>query len=237
MALPQLETATYDLKLPSTGKKIKYRPFLVKEQKVLMIAQESEDDKQIQDAFADIISSCTFGKLEPYKLPLFDIEYLFLRIRGKSVREKGKLGVLCPDDKKTKVEIEIDLEKVEVLMSTEHTNEIKLTDDITLFMKYPTLADMSDMSGLGEGQEIKSIFEMIKRCVYEIHHGEEIYNGIDITSEELDDFIDQMSTENFELLNTFFTTMPKLQHVVKVKNPNTKKTGEVTIEGMQSFFV
>ena len=234
MALPQLHTATYELELPSTGKKVKYRPFLVKEQKVLMMAQESEDDKQIEQAFASIISECTFQKLEPYKLPLFDIEYLFLRIRGKSVGEVISVSVLCPDDEKTRTDVKINLQDVSVLMSNDHTNEIELTKDIKMIMKYPTLSDMSSFSNEGE---VADVFAMIKNCVLEIHHGEEIYNAIDITSKELDDFIDQMSTENFEQVNAFFTTMPKLQHVVEVKNPKTKKTGEVTIEGMQAFFV
>ena len=234
MALPQLNTATYELKLPSTGKTIKYRPFLVKEQKILMLAQESEDEKQIERAFADIISSCTFDKLTPYKMPLFDIEYVFLRLRGKSVGEKVKLNVLCPDDEKTRVDVEINLEDVGVLTSDDHTNEVELTKDIKIVMKYPTL---SDMTGFDEKGEVLSIFEMIKNCIHEIHSGEEIYNSVDISSKELDEFIGNMSTQNFEELGKFFETMPKLQHVIKVKNPKTKKTREVTIEGMQSFFV
>ena len=234
MALPKLTTPEYELDVPSTGEKIKFRPFLVKEQKVLMMAQESEDDKQIEQAFASIISECTFQKLEPYKLPLFDIEYLFLRIRGKSVGEVISVSVLCPDDEKTRTDVKINLQDVSVLMSNDHTNEIELTKDIKMIMKYPTLSDMSSFSNEGE---VADVFGMIKNCVLEIHHGEEIYNAIDITSKELDDFIDQMSTENFEQVNAFFTTMPKLQHVVEVKNPKTKKTGEVTIEGMQAFFV
>ena len=234
MALPNLTTPEYELDVPSTGEKIKFRPFLVKEQKVLMMAQESEDDKQIEQAFASIISECTFQKLEPYKLPLFDIEYLFLRIRGKSVGEVISVSVLCPDDEKTRTDVKINLQDVSVLMSNDHTNEIELTKDIKMIMKYPTLSDMSSFSNEGE---VADVFAMIKNCVLEIHHGEEIYNAIDITSKELDDFIDQMSTENFEQVNAFFTTMPKLQHVVEVKNPKTKKTGEVTIEGMQAFFV
>ena len=234
MALPKLTTPEYELDVPSTGEKIKFRPFLVKEQKVLMMAQESEDDKQIEQAFASIISECTFQKLEPYKLPLFDIEYLFLRIRGKSVGEVISVSVLCPDDEKTRTDVKINLQDVSVLMSNDHTNEIELTKDIKMIMKYPTLSDMSSFSNEGE---VADVFAMIKNCVLEIHHGEEIYNAIDITSKELDDFIDQMSTENFEQVNAFFTTMPKLQHIVEVKNPKTKKTGEVTIEGMQAFFV
>ena len=234
MALPQLNTATYELELPSTGETIKYRPFLVKEQKILMLAQESEDDKQVERAFADIISSCTFEKLNPYKMPLFDIEYIFLRLRGKSVGDKITLNVLCPDDEETRVDVDINLEDVGILMNDDHTNEVELTKDIKIIMKYPTL---SDMTGFSDKGEVLSIFEMIKNCVQEIHSGKEIYNSIDISSKELDEFIGNMSTQNFEEINKFFETMPKLQHVIKVKNPKTKKTGEITIEGMQSFFV
>jgi len=233
MALPQLNTATYELELPSTGETIKYRPFLVKEQKILLLAQESEDDKQIERAFAEIISSCVFGKLNAYEMPLFDIEYVFLKLRGKSVGEKVTLNVLCPDDEKTRVDVDINLEDVGVLMNDDHTNEVKLTKDIKIIMKYPTLADMS---GFSEKGEVLSIFEMIKNCILEIHSGKEIYNSVDVSSKELDEFIGNMSTQNFEEVNKFFKTMPKLQHVIKVKNPKTKKTEEVTIEGMQSFF-
>jgi len=233
MSLPQLNTATYELKLPSTGETIKYRPFLVKEQKILMLAQESEDEKQIERAFADIISSCTFEKLNPYKMPLFDIEYIFLRLRGKSIGEKVTLNVLCPDDEETRVDVEINLEDVGVITNDDHTNEVELTKDIKIVMKYPTLSDMTGFSGEGE---VLSIFKMIKNCIQEIHSGEEIYNSVDISSKELDEFIGNMSTQNFEELSKFFETMPKLQHVIKVKNPKTKKTKEITIEGMQSFF-
>ena len=233
MALPQLNTATYELELPSTGETVKYRPFLVKEQKILMLAQESEDTKQIEKAFADIISSCTFEKLSPFKMPLFDIEYIFLRLRGKSVGEKIKINVLCPDDEETRVDIEINLEDVGILTNDDHTNEIELTEDIKIVMKYPTL---SDMTGFDEKGQVLSMFETIKNCIHEIHSGKEIYNSIDISSKELDEFIENMSTKNFEELSKFFETMPKLQHVIKVKNPKTKKTGEITIEGMQGFF-
>ena len=233
MALPQLNTATYELELPSTGKTIKYRPFLVKEQKILMLAQESEDDKQVERAFSEIISSCTFEKLNPYEMPLFDIEYIFLKLRGKSVGDKITLNILCPDDEETRVDVDINLEDVGVLTSDDHTNEVELTKDIKIIMKYPTL---SDMTGFSEKGEVLSIFEMIKNCIQEIHSGEEIYNSVDISSKELDEFIGNMSTQNFEELGKFFETMPKLQHVIKVKNPKTKKTGEITIEGMQSFF-
>tara|TARA_Y100000034_G_scaffold103116_1_gene128410 strand:+ start:220 stop:924 length:705 start_codon:yes stop_codon:yes gene_type:complete len=234
MSLPKLDTLTYELTLPSTGKQIKYRPFLVKEQKALMIAQESEDDKQIQDAFAQIIDACTFGKIDAYTMPMFDIEYIFLQLRGKSVGEKVQINVLCPDDKKTRVDIEIDLKDVDIQMVKEHTNIIQLTDNISVIMKYPTL---SDMSGFGDAGEITSVFTMMKKCVNEIHDKETIYNKVDISEKDLDEFIDSMSTENFENFAKFFETMPKLQHMVTVKNPKTKKKNEVLIEGLQSFFV
>ena len=234
MSLPKLNTVTYDLKLPSSGQKIEYRPFLVKEQKALMIAQESGEDAQIEKAFAQIINDCVLDDVDPYILPMFDIEYVFLRIRGKSVGEKVKLSVLCPDDKKTRVEVEINLEEVDVQMSVDHSNTIELSDGISVIMKYPCLGDMS---GFNEEGEVKSLFEMIKRCVSEVRQGDTIYNRVDITDKELDEFIDSMSAENFEQVTNFFNTMPKLIHVVEVKNPKTKKKSEVPIEGLQNFFV
>jgi hypothetical protein len=234
MALPKLDTLTYELTLPSTGEQLKFRPFLVKEQKILLIAQESEDDKQIQDAFAQIIDACTFGEIDAYTIPMFDIEYIFLQLRGKSVGEKVQINVLCPDDEKTRVDIEIDLKDVDIQMVEEHTNIIQLTDNISVIMKYPTL---SDMSGFGDAGEVTSVFTMMKRCINEIHDKETIYNKIDISEKDLDEFIDSMSTENFQNFSAFFETMPKLQHMVTVKNPKTKKKNEVLIEGLQSFFV
>jgi len=233
MALPKLNTSTYELTLPSTGEQIKYRPFLVKEQKTLMIAQESGDDKVIENAFAQIISDCVFEDIDPYKMPMFDIEYVFLQLRGKSIGEKIKLNLLCPDDKKTRVDVEIDLKDIAIQMKEDHTNVLQLTDDISVIMKYPTL---SDMAGFTNTDQVSSIFGMIKRCIDEIHDGETVYNKVDISEKELDEFIDSMSTENFEHLTNFFETMPKLQHVVVVKNPKTKKKNEIIIEGLQSFF-
>jgi len=233
MALPKLDTVTYDLTLPSTGQKLEYRPFLVKEQKALLIAQESEDDKQIEKAFAQIINDCVLDDVDPYTLPMFDVEYIFLRIRGKSVGEKVKLNLLCPDDEKTRVDVEINLEEVDVQMSVGHTNTIKLSNDITMVMKYPCL---KDMTGFDDEGEITNIFEMVKRCVHEIRQGETVYNRVDISDKELDDFIGSMTTNNFEDITNFFNTMPKLIHVVEVKNPKTKKKTEIPIEGLQSFF-
>ena len=233
MALPKLNTVTYDLNLPSTGQKLEYRPFLVKEQKALMIAQESEDNKQIEKAFAQIINDCVIDDVDPYTMPMFDIEYIFLRIRGKSVGEKVKLNLLCPDDEETRVSVDVNLEEVDVQMQKDHTNTIELNSDITMVMKYPCL---KDMTGFDDEGEIKNLFEMIKRCVHEVRQGEIIYNRVDISDKELDEFIDSMSASNFEDITNFFTTMPKLQHVVDVTNPNTKKKNEIPIEGLQSFF-
>jgi|TARA_B100001964_G_scaffold40855_1_gene45019 hypothetical protein len=233
MALPKLDIVQYELELPSTGETLKYRPFLVKEQKALMIAQESEDDKQIEMAFAKIINDCVLDKIDPYKMPMFDIEYVFLKIRGKSVGETVTLNVLCPDDEVTRVNVDVNLEEVDVQMSKDHTNVIGLTEDIKLIMKYPSLGDMSGFDGEGD---VKSIFGMIKRCIHEIHDGETIHNKVDMSEKELDVFIDSMSTQHFESLTQFFDTMPKLLHVVTTKNPKTKKKVNIEIEGVQNFF-
>ena len=235
MALPKLKTPTYELELPSTGEKIKYRPFLVKEQKRLMIAMESEKTTELKDALASLVSSCTFEKINPYEVPMFDIEFMFLRFRGKSVGEKVKLNVLCPDDEKTRVEVEINLEDVGVKLEADHTNEIEITKKIKIIMKYPDLNDMVDMEN--EKEAVSATFNMIKRCVHEIHDGETIYPKVDMSDTELAEFLDNMTTEPFEKIQNFFTTMPKIIHTVKVTNPNTKKKGEVVIEGIESFFV
>ena len=234
MALPKLDTPVYELEQPSTGETIKYRPFLVKEQKTLMMASESNDDKQVKEALAGLISNCTFSKVDPYKLPLFDIEFLFLRIRGKSVGEKIDLSLLCPDDNETRVNKSVNLEEIGVNMKVGHTNEIDITDKIKMVMRYPTLNDMTDIST--EANNIEDVFSMIKRCVHEIHDDEKVYNRVDVSDSELDEFIDSLTGEQFEKVGGFFETMPKVQHSVEVTNPKTKKKGEVVIEGIQSFF-
>ena len=234
MALPKLETPTYELEQPSTGEKIKYRPFLVKEQKTLMMAQESGDEKQIKDSLASLISNCTFEKIDPYTVPLFDVELLFLRIRGKSVGEKVDLNLLCPDDNETTVNKTINLEDIDVNMKDGHTNKIDITDKIKIIMKYPTLNDMIDMSS--DVSDVEEVFTMIKRCVHEIHDGKKVYNKIDMSDNELEEFIDSLTGVKFEEVTNFFQTMPKVQHAIEVKNPKTKKKGEVIIEGIQNFF-
>ncbi len=234
MALPKLDTPTYELELPSTGEKIKYRPFLVKEQKILMIASESEDDTEIQNALANLITECTFGEIDPYVVPLFDIEFMFLRIRGKSVGEKIELNVLCPDDNKTRTDITINLEDIDVHMDATHNNEIAVTKNITIFMRYPTLKDMTNIGA--DTTDVATVFDLIKRCIFEIHDKDKVYNRIDISEKELEQFIDNLPSVVFENLGEFFNSMPKVSHPVKVKNPKTKKTGEIVIEGIQSFF-
>ena len=230
MALPKLNSPTYELEQPSTGEMIKYRPFLVREQKQLMMAQESEDETSIKNAMADVITQCTFEKINPFDIPLFDVELLFLRIRSKSVGENVDLNLLCPDDEKTKVTKTIKLEDVDVIMKEGHTNEIAITDKIKIVMRYPRLDDM-----LG-ADEIEDIFKMVYRCVHEIHDGDKVYHKIDMSEKELIDFVDSLTSEQFEKVTDFFDSMPKVQHVVEVTNPKTKKKGEVVIDGVASFF-
>ena len=235
MALPQLKTITYELELPSTGETIKFRPFLVKEQKNLMIAQESEDAKLMETTFAQILGDCVLDDIDPYKMPMFDMEYVFLRIRGKSVGDKVTLNLLCPDDEKTRVNVEIDLKDVDVQMKEGHTNIIQLTKDISMTMRYPQLGDIARLGKKGSGTE--NIFSLIKKCIQEIHDGEDVHHRVDMSEKELDSFIESMSSKNFESLTAFFETMPKLQHAIEVKNPKTKKKGEIILEGLESFFV
>ena len=233
MGLPKLNSANYELSLPSTGATIKYRPFLVKEQKALMIAQESEDEKVIENTFAQIINDCVADDVDPYKMPMFDIEYVFLKIRSKSVGEVAELIVTCPDDEETKVNVSIPLEEVQVQMSKTHTNVVTLSNDISVIMRYPCLGDMKGFTALGE---TKSLFEMIKRCVHEVHDGEEIYRRVDMSEKDLDDFIDSMSSKNFEEVGEFFSSMPKLSYDLEVINPKTEVKSVIPIEGLQSFF-
>ena len=236
MALPKLNILTYELELPSTGAKLKYRPFLVKEHKALMIAQESEDEKLMENTFAQILNDCVLDDIDPYKMPLFDMEYIFLRIRGKSVGDKITLNLLCPDDEKTRVPYELDLNDVDVHMTEDHTNIVELNDDISLVMNYPTVKDTYDVASDNESQTIK-IFDMLKRCIVEIHDGEEVHKVIDVSKKELTIFFESMTQPMFEKLQKFFESMPKLRHAVEVKNPKTKKKNEIMLEGLGDFFV
>ena len=235
MALPKLESQVYELEQPSTGEKIKYRPFLVKEQKVLMMASESEDEKQIRDALAGIIFNCTYEKIDPFNVPMFDVEFLFLRIRGKSVGEKIELNLLCPDDGETRVKTKLNLEDVGVNQKLGHTNEISITDKIKIIMNYPTIKEMSGLN-TENSSDMDQILGMMKRCIHEVHDGETVHTKIDMSESDLDEFIESLTTEQFENVANFFDTMPKVAHSIEVTNPKTKKKGEVVIEGIQSFF-
>jgi hypothetical protein len=235
MALPKLDIPKHKLTVPSTQEEIEYRPFLVKEQKVLMIAQEGGEDKDIATALGDLVKTCTFGSIDPNINPMFDIEYVFLQIRSKSVGDIVEVSVLCPDDDKTRVPVKITLSELQVQISVEHTNEYQLNDNIKIVFRYPVL---SDLLGVSEKiSDVEKTFMLLIKCVTEIHHGEEIFNRIDITDKELEEFIDSMSGEQFEGILDFYETMPKLRHVVNVTNPNTEVKSEVLLEGLESFLV
>ena len=236
MALPKLNTPTYELEVPSTDEKIKYRPFLVKEEKILLMAMESKDNAQIINAVKDIVSSCTFEKLNVATMPMFDMEYIFLNIRAKSVGEVSKLKILCPDDKKTYASVELDLTKVEVQVGDDHSNKIELTDDMGIIMTYPTIDSFLE-SGI-EAVNANNMLDVIGSCVLQIYeqNGEKVYQAKDQTKKELTEFIESMNTHQFKKIQAFFDTMPKLKHTIKVKNPKTKKSNDVTLSGLNDFF-
>ena len=233
MALPQLNTQTFELEVPSTDEKIKFRPFLVKEEKILLQAQEGES-KEMVDALVSIINNCTFGKINADKLPAFDVEYIFLKIRSKSVGEKVTLNVLCPDDNTTKVPTTVDLSKVNVEVGDKHTNKIDLTDEVSVIMKYPTIRTFvgKDLKKLSASDTIS----MTGNCIHQVVSGVETYEANDLTEKEIDEFLENLTQAQFLKIQQFFTSMPRLKHIVNVTNPKTKKKNKVTLEGMQSFF-
>jgi len=234
MALPKLETKIYTLTLPSTGEEIKYRPFLVKEQKTLLMAQESKTDDEIVDAMSQLISDCTFGKVNPTTCPMFDAEYIFLKLRAKSVGENVEIQVTCPDDKKTKVNVSLNLNDIECNMEDDHINVIQLTDKVKIVFTYPLLSSFKNVK---DSNQTESLFNIISDSISEIHFDEQIYNKVDMSKKELTEFIESLTTEQFESISKFFESMPKLRHVVEVTNPNTKVKSEVVIQGLQSFLV
>tara|TARA_B100000965_G_scaffold222490_1_gene186183 strand:- start:441 stop:1148 length:708 start_codon:yes stop_codon:yes gene_type:complete len=233
MGLPKLDTPTYRLTLPSTREEIQYRPFLVKEQKLLLMAQESEDDQQIIDTVSSLVRTCTFEKIDADSSPMFDIEYIFLNIRAKSVGEKVQLRLICPDDEQTSVDVEVDINDVSVQMTADHTNEVKITDTVKLFLKYPILKDMKGLSS--DASEMEKVFSLLNQCVQEIHYEEQIFNRVDFSEKDIDEFMDQLTADQFKLITDFFDTMPKLRHVIPVKNPKTEVESEVVVEGLASF--
>jgi len=233
MTLPKIVTPTYELEIPSSKEKITYRPFLVKEEKILLLAQEAGEESDILNAIKQIIKNCTFEEVEVENLALFDLEYIFLNIRSKSVGEKVELKLLCDDDGETYADVTIDLDEVTVDFPKEHTNNIQLTDTISLVMRYPQMSALS----LTTVSDTETIFHMIKTSIRQIIDGETIYEQVDFTEEDLDAFIESLTSEHFKNIQEFFQTMPKLKHVVKYKNPKTKKQNKRTLEGLNSFFV
>tara|TARA_B100000085_G_C18495203_1_gene492994 strand:- start:404 stop:1108 length:705 start_codon:yes stop_codon:yes gene_type:complete len=234
MALPKLNTQTFELNVPSTDEKVKYRPFLVKEEKVLLQAQQSEKPEEMADALVQVINNCTFNKINASLLPSFDIEYIFLKIRSKSVGEKVDLMITCPDDNETKVKHTVDLSKVEVEVDEEHNNTISLTDNVSVIMSYPTIKTFQGANL--QSMNAEEIINLTGRCIYQIVDGVETYETKDLNSKDVDEFLENLTQDQFAKIQSFFTSMPRLKHEVKVTNPKTKKKGTVTLQGMQSFF-
>jgi len=238
MPLPKIATPLYELELPSTGETIQYRPFLVKEEKVLVIALESEDTKQITTAIKTVIKNCIRTKgVKVEDLPTFDIEYLFLNIRGKSVGEELEVNVTCPDDGKTQVPVTINLDDIQVQKNEEHTNQVKVDDSIMMEMKYPSLDQfIKNNFDFQDGNAMDQSFELIASCIDKIYTEEEVWAAADCSKKEIIEFLEQMNSSQFKEIEKFFETMPKLSHTIKVKNPKTKKENEVVIEGLAGFF-
>ena len=238
MPLPKIATPTYELELPSTGKSIKYRPFLVKEEKVLVIALESEDTKQITNAIKAVLKNCVLTKgIKVENLPTFDIEFLFLNIRGKSVVEEIEVNIVCPDDGETNVPVFIDLDSIQVEKDDDHTNQIKLDDDLMMEMKYPSLEQfIKNNFDFQEGNQMDQSFELIATCIDKIYNEDEVWATADCTKKEVKDFLESMNSSQFKEIEKFFESMPKLKHTIEVTNPNTKVKSEVVLEGLASFF-
>ena len=238
MPLPTISTPTYELTLPSSNRKIKYRPFLVKEEKILIIAMESQDTKQIARAVKDVLAKCILTKgTKVDKLATFDIEYLFLNIRGKSVGEHIEVMVTCPDDEKTQVPMSINIDDIKIQKDKDHSTDITLDDTYTLRMKYPSLnefikTNFDSMTNM----KVDDTFDLISSCIDQVYSDEETWSHQECTKKELSDFVESLNSNQFKKVEKFFETMPKLAHTVKVTNPNTNVESEIRIEGLQSFF-
>jgi hypothetical protein len=238
MPLPTIATPSYFLTLPSTGKEIKYRPFLVKEEKLLVLALESEDTKEISNAIKEVLKNCIQTRgIKVETLPTFDIEFLFLNIRGKSVGEEIEVNITAPDDNKTQITVKINVDDIKVQKNKNHTNKIKLDDSLMMEMKYPSLDqfiknnfDFSGEVGLDQS------FDLIASCIDKIYNEEEVWSAEDVTKKELIEFLEQMNSLQFKQIEEFFNTMPKLSHEIEVKNPKTKEESTVVLEGLSSFF-
>ena len=236
MGLPKINTPEYELTLPSHDKPIKYRPFLVKEEKILLIAQQTGEEKEMFSAIRQICDSCTFGQLDFTGMPMFDLEYLFLNIRAKSVGEIVELELPLPSDEKVKVKTKIDLTKVKVQITEGHTNEIDITDDIKVVMLYPQFDLMTLLMGGKNTTDIESAFKLVTACMGQMYFGEDMYEAADQTEEELQEFLESLTQNQFLKLQEFFETMPKLKHDIQLEHPKTKKKETVTLEGLNSFF-
>ena len=238
MPLPKIATPTYELELPSSGKVIQYRPFLVKEEKLLVIALESEDTKQITTAIKTVIKACIKTRgIKVENLPTFDIEYLFLNIRGKSVGEDLDVNIICPDDEKTQVSVNINLDDIKCNKTEGHTNKIQLDDSIMMEMKYPSLDQFIKSNfDMNEGNQMEQSFELIAQCIDKVYSEEEVWATEDCTKKEMNEFLDTMNSKQFKQIESFFETMPKLSHTITVTNPETGVESDVVLEGLASFF-
>ena len=238
MPLPKISTPTYELELPSSGQTVKYRPFLVKEEKVLVIALESEDNKQITNAIKAVLKSCIQTRgVKVEHLPTFDIEYLFLNIRGKSVGEELEVNIICPDDKETQVKTLINLDDIQIEKDENHTKQIKLDANLMMEMKYPSLEQfIKNNFDFNEKNQMDQSFELIATCIDKIYNEDEVWATADCTKKEVNDFLESMNSSQFKEIETFFETMPKLSHTIKVTNPKTKVESDVVLEGLASFF-
>jgi len=238
MPLPKISTPTYELELPSTGKPIQYRPFLVKEEKLLILALESENTKEITTAIKNVIKACIITKgLKVETLPTFDIEYLFLNIRGKSVGEEIEVNIICPDDGETYVPVKISIDDIQVQKKEEHTNKIKVDDSIVMEMRYPSLDQFIKSNfDFSSDNSMDQSFDLVATCIDKIYNEDEVWAAADVTKKELVEFLEQMNSTQFKEIEKFFETMPKLSHEVKVKNPQTDVESTVVLEGLSSFF-
>ena len=236
MALPQINTPVHELTIPSTKKKIKYRPFMVKEEKILLLALESEDQQEITNAIVQIIGNCVQTKIDLDSLSTFDIEYIFLNVRAKSVGEMLEFAITCPDDGETQVEVEINIDDIKVSKPKDHTDTIDLDNGYFIKMKYPTMKYIMEKKPDDQKSLIDSTFEYAVECVDSIYNDEETWEAADSTSKEISEFLEQLNSKQYQKVQDFFATMPKLTHTVKVKNPKTKVTSDVTIEGLANFF-
>jgi hypothetical protein len=239
MPLPKISTPTYEMTLPSTGKKIKYRPFLVREEKILILAMESENMKDITNSIIQILSDCILTEnVKIESLATFDIEYLFLNVRARSVGETVDVNITCPDDGETQVEMSIDIDSIKIQKTRGHKNIIKLDDELSMKLRYPSL-DQFVENNFETGEVVSEVGQslaMISSCIEMIYNQEESWEASEYSRKELDEFLEQMNTKQFKQIEKFFTTMPKLSHIIVVKNPETGVESEVVLEGLASFF-